>query len=135
MLAKLSSGLGLGITAHNIVKTDLNRLTPLTVGAGLGYERSPLALAADVEIDLRRPDDPMYTYSAGAEYFLAGTYPVRLGFRHAPFKRKSGEWGEENLLTGGLGWLSGTGGLSVGGFKSLDRPDNWGVIGAIEFFL
>ncbi|MBI3179778.1 MAG: hypothetical protein HYZ27_08960, partial [Deltaproteobacteria bacterium] len=128
-------GIGLAVSAHNLVKTDLPEMTPLTFGAGLAYDSSPLAVAFDVAVDAQDADDRKVSYHVGGEYFLRGEFPVRLGYRHIPFIRRNGTETYDNQVTGGAGWITPGGALGITYEHSLDRARNWSITAALGFFL
>ena len=45
VITRLGQGVGVGFTAHNVVKTDVARFTPLTFGTGLSWVPSTLLAA------------------------------------------------------------------------------------------
>jgi hypothetical protein len=134
-----AQGIRLGASAHNIIRTDSPRLTPLTFAGGVAWNASAITLAADVVADVRDEDNRLYSYHVGAEYFLENQFPLRLGFRRGPLIPQDGGApdGEqnENILSGGAGWLNASGALSVSAQRSLDRSKNWSIIAGLKVFL
>ncbi len=130
-----AQGVGLAVSAHNLVKTDLPELTPLTFGAGLAYDASPLAVACDVAVNAEDASERKVSYHVGGEYFLRGEFPLRAGYRRAPFIRKNGNEANEDQLTGGLGWITPGGALGITYEHSLTRARNWSVTAGLGFFL
>ncbi|MBI5508506.1 MAG: hypothetical protein HY903_07120 [Deltaproteobacteria bacterium] len=135
LISRLGQGIGLGLSAHNIVKTDLSRMTPLTFAGGIAWDAAPFAVAVDADIDGRNWHHRLTTYRAGAEYFVANVFPLRLGWSYAPFGRDDGSTGHEHILSGGAGWVSPGGMIAVAGSRSLQRRDNWKVVATLGFFL
>ncbi len=134
ILANLGS-VGLGITAHNVIKEDLERMMPLQVGIGASYNLGRLALAGDLVLDTRDELDTLHSYHVGAEYFVANAFPLRLGYYRAPFTDKWGRDDTENVLTAGAGWVSAQGAVAISAQRSFDRPRNWNLTASLQFFM
>lgn len=129
------AGLGIGVTAQNVIKDDLTRLVPLTFGVGVGYTSGLFTLAADFDINSRNPDHTLERYHVGGEYFIANAFPLRLGYYRAPFTRKDGVAKTENVLTAGTGWVSESGALAISFERSFERERNWGMVTSLQFYL
>lgn len=139
LIIRLGQGIGLGLSAQNIIRTadtDLVRLVPLTFGGGLAWNGSPIVIGADIVVEARDSDDLQYSYHAGAEYFYMNQFPVRIGYRREPYeKRTDGTLQIENIVTGGAGWVNAGGALAFSYERSLDRPKNWSLVAAFKFFI
>jgi len=135
IITRLGQGIGLGVSAHNVVRTDLNRMTPLTFAGGVGWDSSPLAVAADFELDVHDAKHKLQTYRAGAEYLVGSTFPIRAGWHRAPYTKADGTRGNENALSVGGGWVSPGGMIAVGGERSLERPKHWEIVVTLGLFL
>lgn len=131
IMAALAEGLMLGFSYSNVVETDVPELTPARLGFGVGYSNPMFTLAADVTIGVGDNDEGV-AYYAGAEYLLGERFPLRLGYRRT--EASAGGAAIENHLTAGLGWLSRSGGVEVGYRRSIDRRDDFGIVGALKFF-
>ncbi|MEE8408152.1 MAG: hypothetical protein V3T05_00975 [Myxococcota bacterium] len=137
----LGQGIGIGLSAHNIIRTAKNkstliRLVPLTFGGGLAWNLSPITVGADVVVDARNTDELVYSYHAGVEYFLQNQFPLRMGFRRVPYKKPTdGTLHIENIVTGGAAWVNAGGALAVAFERSLERHKNWSLIVALKFFI
>jgi hypothetical protein len=135
IITRLGQGIGFGLTAHNIVKTDINRMTPLTFGAGLTWDSAPLTVAADFEVDARQKENRLQTWRAGAEYFLGSSFPIRAGWHLSPFTKKDGAQSKEHVLSFGGGWVNPGGMLALGAERSLARANNWRLVATLGFYL
>ena len=137
LMALIAEGLALGATYSNVIRYSekLDRaLLPSRLAFGLGYSPNELTLAFDLDMDVGRAQRNL-TYHAGAEYLLQRTFPIRLGYERSPFVRKDGSAGQENLLSAGLGWVNQGGAIEIAYRRSLDRGRNWGIVGALKFFM
>jgi hypothetical protein len=130
-------GFGFGFTYHNVLRLadDERVLTPPSLGFGAAYTTGFFSLAADVTMDLRDEDNRRMGYHVGGEYFAADQYPIRLGWQYAPFVRRNGSDANENIVSGGLGWITGGGAIEATFAQSVERPKNWAISGALKFFL
>lgn len=139
LIVRLAQGIGIGVSAQNIVRTNSPRLTPLTFAGGIAWDASPIIVAADVVVDSHDEDNRLYSYHVGAEYFLKNRFPLRLGFQRGPLIPKDGSAADaeqtENILSGGAAWVNTGGALSISAQRSLDRPKNWSIIAALKFFI
>lgn len=105
IILKLSEGVTLGFSGHNLIDTRNPELTPYYSGH-LGYTTGLFTLAADVRADfVTRPDDT-FTYSAGLEYILGQGVPVRAGYMHDGFTGG-------HIVTAGLGLMGAGNGLDL----------------------
>ncbi len=102
VLLRLSDGLTAGFSAHNLIDTQNEALTRY-YSVHAGYLAGLLTVAADVRADFETGDKALYTYSAGAEYILSQTLPVRFGYTYDGLRKAS-------RLGMGLGFLTGEGG-------------------------
>jgi len=135
LMTRFGQGIGIGFTARNVVKTDVKELTPLTLAGGLALDASPLAVAADLEVNIQDPHHKLDTYRVGAEYLLANAFPVRLGWSLAPATKLEGTPSKENAISAGAGWVSSGGMLAVGAERSLERVKNWRLVATLGIFL
>ncbi|MFC1611307.1 hypothetical protein ACFL6C_10125 [Myxococcota bacterium] len=126
---------GLGVTAHNVIKEEVARMMPLTFGFGAAYSSGPLTVAADFDIDTRKTEKSLRTYRVGGEYFIANAFPLRIGYYHSPFTRRDGKDQSESVITGGAGWVTGTGAVAASFERSIDRARNWSLVACLQFFL
>ena len=131
----LGDSVRVGLTYHNLMETDLPKLTPPTLGAGASFQWNELVFAADLDADITDSDNPKMTYRAGAEYFYNRIAPVRIGYTRSPFIRSTGAKAEEDIVSAGLGYLSQTGSLDISFSRSVQRARNWTLIGGMKFFL
>jgi hypothetical protein len=130
-----AEGVGIGFTYHNLIRGDYPKLTPPSLGVGGSYTNGPIALAADISMDVRDTDNRRIGYHLGGEYFIGQEYPIRLGWKYNPFIRKTGADAMENIVSAGLGWISQGGALEATFAQSIERERNWSLTGALKFFL
>jgi hypothetical protein len=132
VMARLSN-LGIGVTAHNVIKEEVQRLMPLSFGVGVSYGIDVLSVAGDLVFNTR--SDGLESARVGGEYLLAGAFPLRVGFYHAPFTNRDGVVGSENVLTAGVGWVSPGLGVGLAAQRSFERPRNWNLTASLQFFM
>lgn len=122
VIFKINDDIHLGLSGKNLI--DVCRqparcrgVTPRTVGGGFSYGRStPFEVTGDFSVDLNSdPDRVHFLAEGGAEYLIAGSVPVRLGYRHRTFD-------ESNHVTGGLGWRTSRFGLDAGVDVNINDP-------------
>jgi len=135
MLALFHS-FGIGVTYHNTVTSSRKRLAPPHMGIGLGYQGESLALASDMEIDLRDRRLGDVSFRFGAEYFIDGQFAFRAGYRFEPFIRKyGGKKDLDHVLSGGFGWVTESGSVEIAYTQSVILKKDWDLIGSFKFFL
>lgn len=128
-------GLGIGVSYNNVIRTQAEHLAPPTVGTGLSFGGSGFTLAADANLNLSDMDNIDVSYHAGAEYLAGGAFPLRLGYERSSFPRADGSRAPENLITAGVAWVTRTGGVDLAYRHSVNRPENWQLVGALKLFL
>ncbi|RKH58029.1 hypothetical protein [Corallococcus aberystwythensis] len=106
LLMRLSEQLSLGISGHNLIDTENVELTRY-FSAHAAYVGPAVVVAFDMRGDFETRDSTVLTYSAGAEYILDQTIPLRVGYTYDGFQ-------EVSRVTVGAGFLSpGGGGLDL----------------------
>jgi len=128
-------GIGIGVTAHNVIKEEMERMMPLQVGIGASYNAGLLVIASDVLLDTRDDAETLQSLHVGAEYFIGNAFPLRLGYFRAPFTDKWGREQTENVLTAGGGWVTASGALGLSLQRSFERPNNWNLTASLQFFM
>jgi len=128
---------GIAATYHNLITSSRKRFNPPHLGFGLAYVGESLAIATDLEVDLRKLHFGDPTFRAGIEYFLADQFPLRFGYRMRPwiFEQRDGRKGFENVLGGGAGWVTESGSVEVTYTHSIEIKKNWDFIASLKFFL
>lgn len=130
----LAQGFALGAAYHNVIKTEEPKLVPPTASGGLAFNYGPLTLVADLLVNLRRSQHRTTSYHAGAEFFVADMFPLRVGFQRLPYVI-TGKNKFENRLSAGVGWITSSGGIDVSYEQSLQRDKLWQLVSALKFFL
>lgn len=102
LLLRLSDGLTLGFSAHNLIDTHNVELTRY-YSLHTGYLAGLFTVGADVRADFESRDKTVLTYSGGFEYILGQVFPVRMGYTYDGFQKAS-------QLGFGLGFMTETGG-------------------------
>lgn len=125
---------GAGFVYQNVVETDEPRFTPQLVTGGLSYTAELLTLAADVVVDTETEDNEV-RYLVGAEYFIDGVAPLRFGYQRRPYLARDGSEKTEDLLSGGLGYITDSGALEAAFSRSLKRARQWTLSLSIRVFL
>jgi hypothetical protein len=128
-------GIGLGVTAHNVIKEELERMMPLRIGMGASYNMGMLVVAADALLSTRDEEGTFHSLHVGGEYFVGNAYPVRLGYLRRPFTDKWGRDQDENVLTAGGGWVTASGALGLSFQRSFERPRHWNLTASLQFFM
>lgn len=99
LLLRLAGQLSAAAVAYNVIDVRSDE-APFGAGFGLSYgDDVTFRLAGDVTLDLSRDESTPATVHAGAEYFVAGGLPLRIGFRRDVEA-------SENHVSGGLGLVS-----------------------------
>lgn len=128
--------LGFGATYHNLFSSSRKRFNPPHLGFGLAYAGQTVAIATDVEVDLRQAHFGEVAFSAGLEYFFADQFPLRFGYRLRPWIRKrDGVKDLESFIGGGVGWVDKSGSAEVTFTQSVNIKKNWDFIASLKFFL
>lgn len=130
--------IGLGLAYQNVLNTDEGEeaFAPRTLAGGASFSAGQLTLAGDLVSTFSDDgDDTELGYNLGLEYFLQDTYALRAGYRYEPFVRRNGDEDNENILSGGLGYVTGQGALDLAFWHSLERARNWQLIAAVRLFL
>lgn len=134
LMARLGQ-VGVGIVAHNVIDSDAPELLPRTYSGGIAFDTGSVVLAADAVMNAQKNDDKEISYHAGAEYLMDNAMPLRLGYQYRPFVRRTGETGDEHVLSGGIGWVNQGGIAGLAYEQSLTRANNWGFILTLGAFL
>jgi len=103
-----------GAVARNLASPSdavARREMPRGVGGGMSVFYQSLLVAGDVEFDLDTRSEPRPVWSSGAEYFFAGTIPIRVGYQR-------NETTERQYVTFGIGAVVKT--ISVDASYALD---------------
>lgn len=90
----------IGVVGYNLTDTGSIH-APLSLGLGFSLALgSSFVLAGDTLFDFRSREEPLtMRYMAGAEYFIANHFPVRLGYRYD-------ELLETHSVTAGVGYIA-----------------------------
>ena len=118
-----------GIAAYNLIDVhSVDAPRRAAIGAAFGSDRS-FRLASDVVFDFSG-DDPQASYHAGAEYLLAGAFPLRAGYKHL-------EATGANYVSAGLGFVSPAVGLEAAWVQNVGegRSDDRTLAFNFKFFL
>lgn len=127
---------GLGLVYQNALNVDDNDklFTPRTFGGGVGFSQSNVTLTGDVVAE-RRDDSTELSFGLGGEYFVLDAIALRLGYRLAPVAENTTTANDENIISGGFGYITRKGAIDLGALQSLDRNENWQLIGSLRLFL
>ena len=129
----LSDILQFGMSWHNVLETDERALSPESMGFGLAGGNEIFVGALDVRLLDDEDGNRQTTYHAGAELFLAGAIPVRLGYTQKP--EEADPTKSEHFISGGLAYVTKTGALGLSLQRSLAEGAPWNISGAIKFFM
>lgn len=127
--------IGLGVAYQNVLKTNDVRFMPPTLGFGAAVRTPSIVLAADMVTDLRDGQPHQTSYNVGGEFFAAQTLALRLGWRRKPALDASGILVNRAYLSGGVGWLSPSGGFNFSAERALFDSRPWSLIASMQFFM
>jgi hypothetical protein len=133
MALNLSEVLGLGVVWQNIFTTQYDALLPPQVGFGASVRGGSFALATDMVLDMRNNAGRRLSYSVGGEAYLFNMFAARFGWRLAASEPQN-LGPDRNYLAAGLEFVTSTLGAGASGEKTLDGPEDWRIIGGIQFF-
>ncbi len=105
VLLRLTDSFSAGVSGHSLIDLgtpDLQRYYALS----FAYLTGVFNLVADIKADFAPTPAPQLAFSAGAEYVLSETFPVRLGYSLDPNRRTQ-------FLSMGLGYITEGGGIDV----------------------
>lgn len=102
VLLRFSEAFTLGFSAHNLIDTRTPELTRY-YSVHTGFLAGLFSLALDVRADFETAEEALFTYSAGAEYLLGQSIPVRVGYTRDDLR-------DTSQLGVGLGLLTQEGG-------------------------
>lgn len=136
LMVTLVEGLTLGFAYNNVVSGDQPFLAPPTLGGGVAFSTGAFTITGDVAATVGTTLQRQLgtSYHAGVEYFIADLVPVRLGYtrERVPVDRA---FPYESYLSGGLGYAMQTGSIELSYRHRLEKTDDWGIVGALKFFL
>lgn len=77
---RVTEGLAISAIGQNLTFMN-NGVLPTLLGGGIGYSTSGLTLEVDGLADMHSWGKPTARILAGAEYLIAGSFPIRAGYR------------------------------------------------------
>jgi hypothetical protein len=107
----------------------------MTTAFGFGFSAARINVAADLVWNNDAPEEESLSYHAGVEYFAQDIFPIRLGYRRAPFHKNDGVLSQENVMSGGVGWVSMGGSFEFAYQQSIERPGRKEFSLGLKFFL
>lgn len=78
---KATESLAISVVGQNLTFPNTGIL-PTTIGGGIGYSGSGFTLEVDGLADLTSWGEPTARVMAGGEYLIAGSFPIRAGYRY-----------------------------------------------------
>jgi hypothetical protein len=87
----------LGVVGHNLTAPGTG-LAPTTLAGGLGWFSQEFAIEGDAMADFTTWGTTKTRFMAGAEYFAANRYPIRIGYRYDDGMKT-------HAASGGLGYI------------------------------
>jgi hypothetical protein len=136
VMVTLVEGFTLGFAYNNVVSTSRPMLTPPTLGWGASFSTGAFTLAGDMSTTVGTAEERQWgtSYHAGVEYYFGEVIPVRLGYTRQRINADGG-FPYESYLSGGLGYALQGGALELSYRHRLERGDDWGIVGALKFYL
>lgn len=134
LMLKLGESVSVGASYNNLLRGKVPRLTPPTAGGGIGIQSGVFGLAADASVNLRREDERPWSFRAGAEVFLGNAFPVRLGYAREATDLGPKGFENDNIITGGLGWVSDGFGLDFTYRRELVKDGEQSFVGALQLY-
>ena len=129
MILTIGRIFNVAVVGYNLTDTGSIH-APLSLGTGVSLALGgAFMLAADVLLDFRsRPEELSVRYMAGAEYFIATAFPVRLGYRYDDLL-------ETHSVTAGVGYVARQYGVELGLRQDVagERLHTW-ISLAIRYF-
>jgi hypothetical protein len=120
-------GFKIGVVGKNLTNPGTG-LAPTTVQGGMGYGSELFSLEGDVLGDFTTYGSPKVRAMFGAELFLGGHVPVRLGYRYD-------EGTQSHALSAGLGYIEKSWSFEVSGRHDIvsDHPATM-LVASVRFF-
>lgn len=126
-MVRLGPAITVGVSGYNLRRLESD-LVPIGVGGGVGVAPFELLLIdADVVYDFPHEGGPAGRYLAGLEYFAAGQYPIRFGYRFSEATRA-------HDVALGLGYVDPRFGIDLGGRREVSGGDETVVSVALRVF-
>ncbi len=124
----------LGAVWHNIISPKNDRLLPPSLGFGAAVHVGGLAVASDVEINLRDDIHRRTAYHAGAEFFAMEMVALRGGWRvGASDPARTGA--DAQYVSAGIGLINEAYGLNYSLERSLEQQPHYSMLGSFQIFL
>ena len=120
-------GFKIGVVGKNLTNPGVG-LAPTTVQGGLGYGSEVFSIEGDVLGDFTTYGTPKVRAMGGAELFLGGHVPIRLGYRYD-------DGTKTHAISGGLGYVDKNWSFEVGGRHDIvgDHPATM-LVASVRFF-
>jgi opacity protein-like surface antigen len=115
-MARLGDAITVGVSGYNLRRLPSD-LVPIGVGGGIGVAPFDLLLVdVDAVYDFPHDGNPAGRYMAGLEYFTAGRYPIRAGYRFDESKNA-------HDVTVGVGYVDPRFGIDLAGRREVAGGD------------
>ncbi len=124
---KATESIAISVVGQNLTFPN-NGILPTTVGGGVGYSGSGFTLDVDGIADFNSWGKPTARIMAGGEYVIAGSFPLRLGYRY--------DQGPENhSLSFGAGYITREFSIEASVRRALDEVGPTTVVVGLAYFL
>jgi len=118
----------LGVTGYNLTDTG-SAYAPLQLGAGAAlFLIDMLTIEADLVVDFTQHDEVNEEIHGGAELFIAGRVPIRLGYIYDVFY-------ERNRIAAGLGYVDRAFAVDVGYQHEIVENGRWILALGLRIFI
>jgi|GEM_PF-895994 len=111
---KLGKYLGLGVVGYNLTNID-TPVAPLSLGVSASGAFSSFLISADALLDWSSYGRLAVKVMGGMEYFLAGHFPLRIGYSYNDGRKA-------HSVSGGIGFISKTASIEAGISGDVNEP-------------
>lgn len=124
---KATEGLAISVVGQSLTFLG-NGVLPTIVGGGIAYSGSGFTAEVDGLADLDSWGKPTARVMAGGEYLIAGSFPIRAGYRY--------DQGPDNhALSFGLGYITREFSVEASVRRALDEVGPTNVVVSLAYFL
>lgn len=124
---KVTEGLAISALGQNLTYPN-NGVLPTTLGGGIGYSASGFTLEVDGIADLNSWGKPTARVMGGAEYLVAESFPIRVGYRYD-------QGADQHHVSAGLGYMTREFSVEASVRRAIDEGGPTTVVIGLAYFL
>ncbi len=124
---KATEGLAISVVGQNLTFLN-NGILPTTVGGGIGYSASGFTAEVDGLADLNSWGKPTARVMAGGEYLIAGSFPIRVGYRYD-------QGADNHSVSAGFGYITREFSIEASVRRAVEEQGPTTVVIGLAYFL